>query len=83
MIKSISAIAAGTLLAISMTAQADGKTGGEDAYYIDTRGPVQNNVEVHWKDSSSKGGDAYNGSMQSSSNFKVYYVAPVPKGGDQ
>ena len=82
MIKPISAIVSGVLLTAAMSVQAGGKTGGDDAYYIDTRGPVSNNVIVHWADSKARGGDAYNGNLQTSSDFKVYYVAPVPKGGD-
>lgn len=82
MIKLVSAIISGVLLTVAMSAQADRKTGGQDAYYIDTRGPISNNVVVDWMDSKVRGGNAYNGNVQTSSNFKVYYVAPEPKGGD-
>lgn len=82
MIKTISALTTGTLLAATLTVQAGQKTGGDEDYYIDTRGSVKNSVVVDWHDAKTKGGDAHNGSMQSSADRKVYYVAPVPKGGD-
>ena len=82
MIKPVSVIISAALLTVAISAQADRKTGGDDAYYIDTRGPISNNVVVDWMDSKVRGGDAYNGAVKTSSNFKVYYVAPEPKGGD-
>ena len=54
MIKPISAIISGALLTAAMTAQAGGKTGGDDAYYIDNRGPVNNSVVVQWADAKAK-----------------------------
>ena len=83
MIKPVSAIISGVLLTAAVSVQADGKAGGDDAYYIDTRGPISNSVVVDWMDSKVRGGDAYNGNVQTGSNFKVYYVAPEPKGGDK
>ena len=71
------------LMSVSMLAQAGPRTGGDDAYLIDNRPPVSNNIVVEWSDSKARGGDAYAKPIMMTSEVKVYYVAPLMKGGDQ
>ena len=73
----------GVLMAASVAVQASQKAGGDDAYYIDTRPPVSNNIVVEWSDAKARGGDAYVKPIMMTSEVKVYYVAPVMKGGDK
>lgn len=75
-------ITLGVLMAASVAVQANQRTGGDDAYYIDTRPPVSNNVVVKWADAKAKGGDAYIKPIKLKSDAKTYYVAPVIRGGD-
>lgn len=75
-------ITLGVLMAVSIAVQANQRTGGDDAYYIDTRAPVTNNVVIEWADTKAKGGDAYVKPIQVKPNARTYYVAPVKRGGD-
>lgn len=72
----------GILVAASVAVQASERDRGGEVHYIDTRPPVYNDVVVKWVDANSKGGDAYIKPMETTSEVKVYYVAPEMERGD-
>ena len=70
------------LMSVSMLAQATPRTGGDDAYRIDSRPPVSNNIVIEWIDARARGGDAYTKPIKWSSGFKVSHEIPVRTRGD-
>ncbi|KEI72202.1 hypothetical protein [Endozoicomonas elysicola] len=57
-------------------------TGGDNAYYISEHsGQTFSSVDFSWPESQFKGGDGYNGPVESKA-FKAYVIHEEKKGGD-
>ena len=67
------------LLMTSFSAYSSQRTGGDDAYYIETREGVTNNVVIDWRNP--RGGNGYNG-PEHTKDVTIYYVQPEYEAGD-
>ena len=80
MLKSLAVLTIASTIALS--AQADQRTGGDDAYIIDNRTPITSKTTFIWPEARARGGDMYMGPVQSSKAYKITIEHRKSVGGD-